>query len=159
AGLNLELLMTKPSRRALVVLTAVFATTAITLAPAQQQQQGPNQPGTKWTEGQMREVIDVARVGRKLTPKSWPNGNRVAVCLSFDTDTEAPLLRDGTTSPTTISASDFGAEAGIPRILRMLDRYQVPATFFMTAVDAMLHPDMLAAIQKSGRHEVGVHGW
>ena len=65
----------------------------------------------------MREAIDVARVGRKLTPKSWPNGNRVAVCLSFDTDTEAPHLRDGTTSPTTLSAADFGAEAGMPRIL------------------------------------------
>jgi len=41
----------------------------------------------------------------------------------------------------------------------MLDHYQIPATFFMTAVDAMLHPDMLAAVLKSGRHEVGVHGW
>ena len=41
----------------------------------------------------------------------------------------------------------------------MLDRHQIPATFFMTAVDAMLHPDMLAAVLKSGRHEVGVHGW
>src|SRR4029079_13912996 len=105
------------------------------------------------------QAIEIARVGRKLTPKSWPNGTRVAVCLSFDTDSEAPLLRDGTTSPTTLSASDFGAQAGVPRILRMLDKYQVPATFFMTAVDAMLHPEMLAAIQKSGRHEVGVHGW
>jgi len=123
------------------------------------QQQGANQPGTKWTEEQLRQAIEIARVGRKLTPKSWPNGTRVAVCLSFDTDSEAPLLRDGTTSPTTLSASDFGAQAGVPRILRMLDKYQVPATFFMTAVDAMLHPEMLAAIQKSGRHEVGVHGW
>jgi hypothetical protein len=26
----------------------------------------------------------------------------------------------------------------------MLDRDQSPATFFMTAVNAMLHPDMLA---------------
>ena len=123
------------------------------------QQQGANQPGTKWTEEQLRQAIEIARVGRKLTPKSWPNGTRVAVCLSFDTDSEAPLLRDGTTSPTTLSASDFGAQAGVPRILKMLDKYQVPATFFMTAVDAMLHPEMLAAIQKSGRHEVGVHGW
>jgi len=123
------------------------------------QQQGANQPGTKWTEEQLRQAIEIARVGRKLTPKSWPNGTRVAVCLSFDTDSEAPLLRDGTTSPTTLSASDFGAQAGVPRILRMLDKYQVPATFFMTAVDAMLHPEMLAAIQKSGRNEVGVHGW
>ena len=41
----------------------------------------------------------------------------------------------------------------------MLDHYQVPATFFVTGVDAMLHPDMLAAILKSGKHEVGIHGW
>src|SRR6476619_4248523 len=84
-------------------------------------QQGANQPGTKWTEEQLRQAIELARVGRKLTPKSWPGGARVAVCLSFDTDTEAPLLRDGTTSPTSLSASDFGAESGVPRIVRMLD--------------------------------------
>jgi len=126
-----------------------------TVVFAQQQ----NQPGTKWTDDQLRQTVAPARVGRKLTPKSWPNGARVAVCLSFDDDTEAPLLRDGTTSATTLSASEFGAEAGTPRILKMLDHYQVPATFFVTGVDAMLHPEMLAAITKSGRHEVAVHGW
>ena len=68
------------------------------------------------------------------------NDTRVAVCLSFDTDTEAPLLRDGTTSPTTLSASDFGAESGTPRILRMLEHYQIPATFFMTAVERCCIP-------------------
>lgn len=118
-----------------------------------------NQPGTKWSDEELRQTVEVARVGRRLTPKSWPNGARVAVCLSFDTDAEAPLLRDGTKSPTTLSASDFGAEVGTHRILEMLDRYQVPGTFFVTGVDAMLHPDMLAEILKSGRHEVGVHGW
>jgi peptidoglycan-N-acetylglucosamine deacetylase len=138
---------------------ALAAAVAVTAAPAAHQQQGPNQPGTRWTEEQLRQSVELARVGRRLTPKQWPNSSRVAVCLSFDTDTEAPLLRDGTTSPTTLSASDFGAESGTPRILKMLEHYQIPATFFMTAVDAMLHPDMLAAIMKSGRHEVGVHGW
>jgi peptidoglycan/xylan/chitin deacetylase (PgdA/CDA1 family) len=127
--------------------------------PAHAQQQAANQPGTRWTESQLREAVELARVGRKLTPKSWPNGARVAVCLSFDDDTEAPLLRDGTTSPTALSASDFGAESGTFRILKMLDHYQIPATFFVTAVDATLHPDMLPAILESGRHEVGVHGW
>lgn len=122
-------------------------------------QQGGGQPGTTWSEAKLRETVDLARVGRKLTPKTWPNRARVAVCLSFDTDTEAPLLRDGTTSPTSLSASDFGAESGVPRILAMLDRHQIPATFFITGVDAMLHPDMVASILKSGRHEVGVHGW
>src|SRR5215831_11810184 len=114
----------------------------------------PNQPGTKWTDDQLRQTVDVARVGRTLT-----NGARAAVALTFDTDSEAPLLRDGTTSPTTLSASDFGAQSGIKRILAMLDRRNVPATFFVTGVDAMLHPEMLAAILKNGKHEVGVHGW
>ena len=121
--------------------------------------QGGQQPGTQWTDDQLRAAVATARAGRKLTPKVWPNGARVAVCLSFDTDTEAPLLRDGNTSPTSLSASEFGADSGIPRILKMLDRYQVPATFFMTGVDAMLHPEMVAAVMKSGRHEIGVHGW
>jgi peptidoglycan/xylan/chitin deacetylase (PgdA/CDA1 family) len=119
----------------------------------------PAQPGTRWTDEQLREAVALARTGKKLTPKTWPNGARVAVCLSFDDDTEAPLLRDGTTSPTTLSASDFGAETGTGRILAMLDRYQIPATFFVTGVDALLHPEMLAAIRKSGRHEIGIHGW
>ena len=128
-------------------------------AAAFAQQQPLQQPGTKWTEEQLRSAIDTARVGRKLTPKVWPNRARVAVCLSFDTDTEAPLLRDGNTSPATLSASEFGAASGMPRILKMLDKYRVPATFFMTGVDAMLHPEMVAGILKSGRNEIGVHGW
>jgi len=132
---------------------------AAALAMSAAAQQGGNQPGTKWSDDQLRQTVDLARVGRKLTPKAWRNGARVAVCLSFDDDTEAPLLRDGTTSATTLSASDFGAESGTPRILKMLDHYQIPATFFVTGVDALLHPEMLAAILKSGRNEVGIHGW
>src|SRR6185295_3275339 len=149
--------MTSRSSHAVLVFAVLIGLMA--WPAARGQQQAPNQPGTTWNERQLRDVVDQARVGRKLTPKSWPNGARVAVCLSFDDDTEAPLLRDGNTSPTALSASDFGAESGTPRILKMLDRYQIPATFFVTAVDATLHPDMLAAIVKSGRHEVGVHGW
>jgi len=136
-----------------------FTAVAVWALAATAHAQQTNQPGTKWTDDQLRQTVEVARVGRKLTPKSWPHGARVAVCLTFDTDTEAPLLRDGTTSPTTLSASDFGAQSGIRRILEMLDRHGVPATFFVTGVDAMLHPDMLAAILKSGKNEVGVHGW
>jgi len=151
--------MTSFSTRLTLVLAVIIILSPLMESRTQQQQQGPNQPGTTFTEEQLRQSVELARVGRKLTPKRWPNDSRVAVCLSFDTDTEAPQLRDGNTSPTALSASDFGAESGIFRILTMLDRHQIPATFFMTAVDAMLHPNMLAAILKSGRHEVGVHGW
>src|SRR4030095_10601644 len=96
-------------------------------APGIVAQQGPvAQPGTRWTEDQLREAVAPARVGRKRTPRSWPNGARVAVCLSFDVDNESYLLARGETSPTTLSAADFGAETGLARILQPLDPPQVP---------------------------------
>ena len=57
-------------------LTVVLATAVISLAPLlalHAQQQGPNQPGTTFTEEQLRQSVELARVGRKLTPKRWPN--------------------------------------------------------------------------------------
>jgi peptidoglycan/xylan/chitin deacetylase (PgdA/CDA1 family) len=126
---------------------------------AAQQQTPPPQPGTQWTDEQLLKAVAPVRVGRKLTPKVWPNGARVAVCLSFDDDNESWLLAGGQTSPTTLSAADFGAEEGLPRILALLDKYKIPSTFFIPAVSALLHPEMIPAIQKSGRHEIGVHGW
>ena len=117
------------------------------------------QPGTQWSEDQLRQAVAPARVGRKLTPRSWPNNARVAVCLSFDVDNESSLLARGEKSPTTLSAADFGAETGLPRILDLLDRHQVAASFFIPAVSAILHPEMIPAILKRGRHEIGVHGW
>ena len=122
-------------------------------------QQNPQQPGTKWSEEQLLRAVAPARVGKKLTPRSWPNGAKVAVALSFDVDNESYLLARGETSPTTLSAADFGAETGLPRILALLDRYQLPATFFIPAVSALIHPQQIPAILKSGRHEIGVHGW
>jgi len=140
-----------------VSVTSLY--TLCVISAAAQQQGLPAQPGTRWTDEQLRAAVAPARVGQKLTPKSWPGGARVAVCLSFDVDNESYLLARGETSPTTLSAADFGAEAGLPRILELLDMYQVPASFFIPAVSALLHPEMIPAILKSGRHEIGVHGW
>ena len=121
--------------------------------------QAPQQPGTNWTEDQLRAAVAPARAGRKLTPRSWPNGARVAVCLSFDIDNESPTLAEGITLPVPLSGEEYGATQGIPRILALLDREQIPASFYTPAVSAILAPDMLPAIMKSGRHEIGVHGW
>jgi peptidoglycan/xylan/chitin deacetylase (PgdA/CDA1 family) len=117
------------------------------------------QPGINWTGEQLRAAVAGARVGRKLTPRTWPGNAGVAVCFSFDVDNESYLLARGETSPTTLSAADFGAETGLPRILELLDRHQIPASFFIPAVSALLHPEMIPAILKGGRHEIGVHGW
>ena len=147
------------TRRSKVIATVALACVMLPAATTAQQSTPKAQPGTQWTDDQLRQAVAAARVGRTLTPHSWPDNARVAVCLSFDVDNESYLLAAGETSPTTLSAADFGAETGLARILEMLDRYQVPASFFIPAVSALLHPQMIPAILKSGRHEVCVHGW
>jgi peptidoglycan/xylan/chitin deacetylase (PgdA/CDA1 family) len=130
------------------------------------QQRGGQQPpraqgvepiGLDATEDQIKQAVGAVRAGRKLTPKAWPNNARVAVALSFDIDNE--LLSRTSPLPVPLSQGEYGATTGLPRILAMLEREQVPATFYIPAVSAMLHPDMIPAIMKSGRHEIGVHGW
>jgi peptidoglycan-N-acetylglucosamine deacetylase len=51
------------------------------------------------------------------------------------------------------------AREGLPRIIAMLDRFNVPATFFTPAVSAILAPEMIPQILKSGKNEVALHGW
>jgi peptidoglycan/xylan/chitin deacetylase (PgdA/CDA1 family) len=82
----------------------------------------------------------------------------VAVALSFDVDQETSTLRDGRTSPALLAQGEYGSRAGVPRILQMLDRYAIPASFYIPAVSALLHPDDVRRIADAG-HEVGLHGW
>jgi len=109
------------------------------------------------TEDQIKQAASAVRAGRKLTPQAWPNGARVAVALSFDIDNE--LLSRTTPLPVPLSQGEYGALEGLPRILAMLDRQQVPASFYIPAGSAILHPDMIPALKKANRHEIGVHGW
>jgi len=109
------------------------------------------------TVEQMRAAVDNVRAGRKLLPKSWPNGARIAVCISFDVDNEA--LWRSNPLPVPLSQGEYGAKEALPRILALLDRYHIPASFYIPVLSAALHPDMIPEIMKSGRHEIGVHGW
>lgn len=103
-------------------------------------------------------MVDRVRAGRDLTPKSWPGGARVAVGLSFDFDNETVTLRDGRDSVSQLSQGEYGARAGLPRVLLLLAKHKIPASLFVPAVSAMLHEKGMQAIVKAG-HEVGLHGW
>ena len=117
------------------------------------------QPGTTLALSQLEAQMFHVSAGRRLKPAVWPNGARVAVGLSFDVDNATAELATGNLISEVISRGEYGAIDGVPRILRLLDQHQIPASFFIPAVSHLLHPEMIPSIQQSGRHEIGVHGW
>lgn len=117
-------------------------------------------PPWDWTEAEVRDAVNQVRAGRDLNPDSWPGGARVAVLLSFDVDNETVQgLRDGEVSIGPLSQGEYGARVALPRVVELLNREQVPATFFFPAWSLKLAPEQANVIQASGRHEIAVHGW
>jgi peptidoglycan/xylan/chitin deacetylase (PgdA/CDA1 family) len=58
-----------------------------------------------------------------------------------------------------LSRGEYGAIDGLRRVLAVLEKHSVPATFFVPAVSDILHPQMIKDILAKKRHEVAVHGW
>ena len=112
----------------------------------------------QWPEETWRGKVERVRAGRNLKPKSWPGGARCAVALSFDVDHETNELRDGGKSVGRLSWGQYGNRAGMPRILSMLAREEIRASFFVPAVTALLYPDEQRRVVAEG-HEIGLHGW
>ncbi len=112
----------------------------------------------QWPESVWRPMIDKARAGRSLAPKSWPDDASCAVALSFDADHETIPLRDSDPSPMRISQGQYGARRGMPRIRALLQRHAIPATFFYPAVSALVHADEVRGVAGEG-HEIGIHSW
>jgi peptidoglycan/xylan/chitin deacetylase (PgdA/CDA1 family) len=112
----------------------------------------------QWPEATWREIVSHVRAGRSLAPRAWKGGARCAVALSFDADHETVELRNGGESFGRLSQGQYGGRRGSPRILRLLERHGVRATFFMPAVAAMIHPDEPRAVVEAG-HEIAIHSW
>jgi peptidoglycan-N-acetylglucosamine deacetylase len=118
----------------------------------------PDQEPWQWEDARWQAIVDKVRAGRSLKPKRWKNGARVAVSLSFDSDHETSTLRWGQSSPGKLSQGQYGSRVAIPRIRKLLDGYDIKATFFVPAVVAKLHPEEQRGLVQDG-HEIGIHGW
>lgn len=142
----------------LISMVAVFVPAFVTRAELQQPQAPSNIPAFRFSEDQIRRAVPV-RVGRKLLTRGWPNGAKVAVSLAFEMDAEASAATPGELLPVPLSAREYGVVKGLPRILDVLDRHNIPATFFFSAMNASLHPGTVEQIKKRSRHEIALNGW
>ena len=119
-----------------------------------------SRPGWQWSDAEVERVVNEVRAGRDLNPASWPGGAQVAALLSFDVDNETVTgLRFGDATVGSLSQGEYGARVALPRVVELLDRHGIPASFFIPAVSMRLNPGMLDVIQSAGHHEIGIHGW
>jgi len=83
--------------------------------------------------------------------------SRHIVCLTFDFDVMTGFIARGMTTPTPISRGEFGLVA-MPRILELLRRQKITATFFVPGVVIDMYPAACESIVAAG-HEIGHHGY
>jgi peptidoglycan/xylan/chitin deacetylase (PgdA/CDA1 family) len=94
----------------------------------------------------------------ELANPEWPNGARCAVALSFDNFGESyDLLRYGYSGGANADGV-YAPRRGIPRILDLLERYEIPATFFLEGWNVKKYASLAKEIAERG-HEIGGHGW
>jgi peptidoglycan-N-acetylglucosamine deacetylase len=91
----------------------------------------------------------------------WPNDKRCAVVLSFDVDAESGLYfinpEKAARSLSALEERRYGPRVGVPRILRLLDRYRLRATFYLPGFTIENHYEACRSIRDAG-HEIGAHG-
>jgi peptidoglycan/xylan/chitin deacetylase (PgdA/CDA1 family) len=86
-----------------------------------------------------------------------PHGKRLVVALSADFDAQSLWMAAGLTSPSYLSRGEFGAEVGLPRVLELLRRHEVVATFCTPGHSLLTYPSQIEAILAGG-HELAAHG-
>ncbi|WP_163025899.1 polysaccharide deacetylase family protein [Chachezhania antarctica] len=83
--------------------------------------------------------------------------SEICIALTFDFDGMSNWIANGATSPSMVSRGEFGP-IGLLRILDLLDRHDLPGTFFVPGHTALAFPDHCREIAAAG-HEIGHHGW
>lgn len=94
----------------------------------------------------------------------WPNDSRCAVCFTFDVDAEISwrgvlrrnnIYRD---DPVVLSLGTYCIKRGLPRILDILRKNDIKATFFVPGRIAEIHREQVKSIIEDG-HEIAHHGY
>src|SRR5262245_8212150 len=119
---------------------------------------------------------DTKKAKKKVEPKggvpevfNWPDGHRMAVIVTllFENwrDGQAPnyspmttSLKPGTYDRAGVTWSQYGGNAGIWRLLRILDQYDIKATVCANARSVELYPEAARMVVERG-HEIAAHNY
>lgn len=84
----------------------------------------------------------------------------IQVAFGVDVDAVAGMLGSygGEDSPCDISRGLFSGEVGGPRLIRLFEKYNLPATWFVPGHSIETFPELTRMIVDAG-HEIGVHGY
>lgn len=88
----------------------------------------------------------------------WPDGYRCCVNISFDYDSNSALVRREPLDIVAQSRGRFAPNVAIERILNLLDKHEVNATFFTPGWTIDNFTDSCKAILSRG-HEMAAHGY
>jgi peptidoglycan/xylan/chitin deacetylase (PgdA/CDA1 family) len=83
---------------------------------------------------------------------------RSTVCLTFDFDAMSVWFGYEHVTPAMLQRGEYGARVGVPRLLQMLERERLPATFFVPGHTLESFPEPSQQILEAG-HEVAHHSY
>ena len=91
----------------------------------------------------------------------WPKGIKVAVCITFDVDGPTVFRAKAKGNPkwgnpVAVSLGEFGPNVGVPRILKLLKKYDIKGAFFPPGAIIEEYPDIIRRVADEG-HELGFH--
>lgn len=117
------------------------------------------------------------RYERGPKPYEWPQGARLAlsIVVNIEEGAEANIV-DGDKYPEPVdemgialkravrnygneSNYRYGLTRGGPRVMRLIEQYQLPVTFTACALALERAPELAAEIRRQARHEVTSHGY
>ncbi|KAI0782544.1 glycoside hydrolase/deacetylase [Abortiporus biennis] len=85
---------------------------------------------------------------------------RVLIGFGVDVDAVAGWLGSygGEDSPLDISRGLYAGEVGVPRLLKLFEKYGIKTTWFIPGHSLETFPEQMAAVRDAG-HEIGLHGY
>ncbi len=119
---------------------------------------------------------DLVGYGRRPPKVVWPADAKavVSLCINYEEGSEYSIpagdaaneglaeinyaMPPGYRDLTAESVYEYGSRAGIWRLLRILDDFELKCTFFAAAVALERNPEVAAALVEAG-HEPCSHGW